>query len=73
MSKLKMIDSSYFELGQTVDEDWNSLSKFQTEYNYLITKQSAKLNKNYYTRKSEVNIHKSHEDKSINLSLGELP
>ena len=43
------------------------------QYNYLITKQSAKLNKNYYTRKSEVNIHKSHEDKSINLSLGELP
>ena len=48
--EIKMIDNSYFELGQTnggqkLNKDWNSLSKFQ--YNYLITKQSAKLNNNY--------------------------
>ena len=30
--------------GQKLNKDWNSLSKFQ--YNYLITKQSAKLNNN---------------------------
>ena len=30
--------------GQTLNKDWNSLSKFQ--HNYLITKQSAKLNNN---------------------------
>ena len=45
-----MFDSSYFELGQTkwrtkLNEDWNFLPTFQ--YNYLKTKQSAKLN-NYY-------------------------
>ena len=48
IKKICMIDSSYFELGQT---EWRTkilkmkietLSKFQ--YNYLITKQSAKLN-----------------------------
>ena len=47
--EIKMIDSSCFELEQTkwrtkINEDWNCLSKFQ--YNYLITKQSAKLNNN---------------------------
>ena len=31
--------------GQKLNEDWNSLSKFQ--HNYLITKQSAKFNNNY--------------------------
>ena len=45
--EIKMIDSSYFELGQTkwrakLNKDWNSLSKFL--FNYLLTKQSAKLN-----------------------------
>ena len=30
--------------GQNLNKDWNSLSKFQ--YNYLITKQSVKLNNN---------------------------
>ena len=30
--------------GQKLNKDWNSLFKFQ--YNYLITKQSAKLNNN---------------------------
>ena len=53
MVKLIMIDSSYFELGQQnggqkLNRDWNSLSKFQ--YNYLITKQSAKLNNKYRKR-----------------------
>ena len=43
--EIKVIDSSYFELGQTklrtkLNKDWNSLS------NYLITKQIAKLNNN---------------------------
>ena len=49
--KKNMIDNSYFELEET---EWRTkilkmkietLSKFQ--YNYLITKQSAKLNNNY--------------------------
>ena len=31
--------------GQKLNEDWNSLSKFQ--YNFLNTRQSAKLNNNY--------------------------
>ena len=57
--------------GQTLEEDWNSLSKFQ--YNYLdMTKQSTKLNKKYLTSKREVNIHRSREDKNINLSLSKL-
>ena len=48
--EIKVIESSYFELGQKyggqkLSKDWNSSSKFQ--YNYLITKQSAKLNNNY--------------------------
>ena len=36
-------DKKYGE--QKLSKDWNSLSKFQ--YNYLIIKQSAKLNNNY--------------------------
>ena len=45
-----MIDSSYFGLGQTkwqtkLNKDCNSLPTFQ--YNYLITKQSAKRDDNY--------------------------
>ena len=35
---------------QKLNKDWNSLSKFQ--YNYLITKQSVKLNNNNQTSKS---------------------
>ena len=31
--------------GQKLNEDWNS--SFKSQYNYLITKQSAKLNNNY--------------------------
>ena len=42
MVKLKMIDSSYLELGQT---KWQA--KIETLYlNYLTTKQIAKLNNN---------------------------
>ena len=37
---------------QILNKEWNSLPTFQE--NYLITKQSAKLNNNYYTSKSEV-------------------
>ena len=45
-----VIDSSYLSSdkqngGQKLNEHWNSVSKFQ--HNYLITKQSAKLNNNY--------------------------
>ena len=45
--EIKMIDSSYYELGQT---KWRTKIKqrlkLQVQYNYLMTKQSAKLNNN---------------------------
>ena len=46
--------------------------KIEIQCNYLITKQSEKLNNSYWTSKREVNIHKSREVKNTNLNLSEL-